>query len=186
MDEDAAAGRLREALASRRDAAPPESDLQAAASHFQDAHRDEDPTARWVRRAAGLDADLRTGAGERLVGGDLVLVLVAGTIGVLEDPGFAPEDVDALLAVRPDDWAAVVGGVVESGPGAPADPDTLARHARGEAAEPGHLSVVAHALELVVPAWRLLGIVDGEHRLTRLGAWLLPRAACLVWGQDFD
>lgn len=186
MDEATAAGWLREALEPRRGAPPPESDLQAAASRFQDAHRDRDPTARWLRRAAGLDGALRTGEGERLVGGDLVLVLAAGSIGVLGDPGLDPEDADALLAVRPRDWAAVVAGVVEAGPGAPADPDALARHARDEALEPGHLSVVAHALGLVVPAWRLLGILDGEHRLTRLGAWLLPRAACLVWGDEFD
>lgn len=186
-DEEAAARRVRHALAGRRDEPPPESALQAAASRFQDAHGRGDPTAGWLRRAAALDGQLRTPAGDRLVGGDLALVLTAGLVGVLDDPGLDDEEEDALLALRPVDWAAVIAAVVGAGPGAAADPDTLADHAAtGAPSEPGHAAVAARAFEVAVPALELLGILDGDRRLTRLGAWLLPRGACLVWGRDFD
>jgi hypothetical protein len=31
-----------------------------------------------------------------------------------------------------------------------------------------------------------LGVLDEDERLTRLGAWVLPRALARAWGSRFD
>ena len=35
-------------------------------------------------------------------------------------------------------------------------------------------------------AWRGLGLIDRDDRLTEVGTWVLPRALARAWGVDFD
>jgi hypothetical protein len=38
----------------------------------------------------------------------------------------------------------------------------------------------------VLPTWEAVGAVDGDRRLTALGAWGLPRALVRAWDSDLD
>ncbi len=187
-----AAELLMRVLADRAGRAPPEGQLQAAASGLQDAVEADRPVATWLRRAAGLDEDLTTRDGFRPVGGELVLLAATATVGFLDHPGLDEPDASAVASLNPADWVGVVLGLVRAGAGSPADQATLVAHIEGcrELGEPrlapGEASRLAHAFGVLLPAWGLLGAVDDRERVTALGVWLLPRAACLAWGADLD
>jgi hypothetical protein len=46
--------------------------------------------------------------------------------------------------------------------------------------------LVELAFEAVLPTWEAVGAVDGDRRLTALGAWGLPRALVRAWDSDLD
>lgn len=141
--------------------------------------------AGWMLRAAGVDP-----AG--LPDEDLLTGAVAATISMAEDPGLPPEEAAAIMSLELSDWAGAIVGVVREGPGAGASAEALTARAAEAVAEdgvpldPDDLGAVEHGFLLVVPAWQAAGVVDRDERLTRLGAWLLPRAAMLAWTGDAD
>ena len=114
----------------------------------------------WVARAAG---DLPRDDAAMLL--SLLEAVVAPTHATGLGDGEA-----LLLILEPDDWVDVTISLVRGGVGAPAAPDALAGlvEAQDELLEP--------AFGLVVPVWQACGVADLDQRLTRVGAWLLPRA----------
>jgi hypothetical protein len=56
----------------------------------------------------------------------------------------------------------------------------------GPPSDPGETAVTDAAFELVGLAWEAAGVLDDRRTLTRLGAWVLPRALTRAWGVDFD
>lgn len=104
----------------------------------------------------------------------------------LDEPGDADEAA-ALAALEPADWAGAVIELVRAGVGASAAPRTLRDRVLAcpeiEGDEPSQedVEVVERGLAVAVPLWQALGAVDGDQRLTRLGAWGLPEALRLAW-----
>lgn len=121
--------------------------------------------------------------------------LVAWTAGALliqeGDPGLDPEDEALVMTLEFGDWVGAVVEAVRGGVGTPMGPDDLVRLADRcpeveGALDPDDAAVVARAFAIVLPTWRLAGVVDGRDRLSELGLWLLPRVLAFAWGGDFD
>lgn len=179
-----AAGSLRRLLADRRGEPAPAGSLARAHARLAEAAAGGDPVVGRVLAAAGVgEADLDGEDAEVLV------ELVAATIREAEpDPSRDDEDA-AGVGIEHPEWSAIVGRVVVDGPGADASATTLATRAAELGTGPplrDEPAGLARALERVLPVWQAAGVVDDEHRLTELGAWLLPRAVCRAWGTDFD
>jgi hypothetical protein len=113
--------------------------------------------------------------------------LAAATI---EPRGELPLAVDAeaaWTALEPADWAGAVIELTRAGPGERAEPgDLVALLARcpeieGAPFTPEDVDTLELALEPVVALWRVLGMLDDEHRLTALGHWGLPEALRAAW-----
>ena len=114
----------------------------------------------WVARAAG---DLPEGDAE------LLLALLEAVIAPTHPTGLG-EDEALLLMLEPDDWVDVAILLGRGGAGTAATPQALAGVI--EASD----DLLEAAFELVVPVWQACGVVDLDQRLTRIGAWLVPRA----------
>jgi len=114
--------------------------------------------------------------------------LAAGLVDPQDEPEL-PGDADAaaaLAALDAADWAGAVIELVREGVGASADPPRLRERILACPEIEGDVSaedlaVIDRGLRVVVPAWRALGAIDAERRLTRLGAWGLPAALALAW-----
>lgn len=116
---------------------------------------------------------------------------LAGAYVVPIDLADHPAGERALLAEL--EWADWLGAVIElvrDGFGTPVDPDGLV--ARINRCPEVSTSVhrrdaprVAAAFALTLHAWERSGVLDDQGRLTRLGAWLLPRALARRWGGRF-
>src|SRR5215207_6280370 len=52
--------------------------------------------------------------------------------------------------------------------------------------DPDDADLVELAFEVVLSTWEAVGAVDGDRRLTALGAWGLPRALPRAWGGDLN
>lgn len=182
---------LREALAAERDTDPPTA-LDAAGEALRAAVEAGDPRVAWLPEAAGLDDELTWATGEPLHPTDVLWELVAATIEPEQDPGLPAGEQATLLALVPSDWVGALLGVVRAGPGSPADARSLVAHLdvcpelEGPPLDPDDAELLAESFALRLPAWRAAGVVDDELRLTEVGAWILPRAACSAWGSDFD
>jgi hypothetical protein len=185
-----AAAVLREALSPHRKLPPPP-DIDAVGEQARQRIKGN-PSLEWVRKGAGLGRDLNLPSQLRLNGEDVLWELAAATIEVQEDPGLDPEQQAALMVLGPADWLGAIVEAVRAGPGSSADPRTLVRHIdrcpeiEGPPADPDDAELLVHAFEVRMPAWEALGLLDDSRRLTEIGAWLLPRAACSAWDSDFD
>ncbi|QBI19912.1 SEC-C domain-containing protein [Egibacter rhizosphaerae] len=178
-----AAGVLRRHFPEARGVPAPRSGIEGARERLAAAAERGDPALAWGLAAAELDrADLQEADEPTLVR------LVAATIELQGDPGGDPEEDSAVMAIEFADWLSTISHLLLEGPGADADASALAERALadGGPAADGDFDLLAYGFELVVPLWQLVGVLDEERRLTELGAWLLPRAACRAWDSDFD
>jgi hypothetical protein len=142
----------------------------------------------WVRQAAGLSDDP---ASEDDV--ELLIRLAAATISPREETGLDIEEESLLLSLEHGDWLGAIISVVRDGPGADASQDALVDGIRNcpelvlesdlDFDEESHLEA---AFWIVALPWQVLGIIDPDQRLTKLGEWILPRALARAWGGDFD
>lgn len=191
--EGEAAAILRDALAEQRELAPDPDAIAAAAATFRERLRSGDPHAAWMSRAAGLPDALTWGrVGPPMGDEDHLLECLSATVSWQEDPGLPAAQRDRILELEIADWLGAIIGLVRAGPGTDADPAALLTHIEAcPEIEPDTLDeetrlAIVRAFEVVVPAWQAAGVVDADQRLTAVGAWLLPRAAAIAWGHDFD
>ncbi len=93
------------------------------------------------------------------------------------------ESMVALCALDHNDWLAAVLALARGGPGTPADADALAGYV-GEF-DPDDVDDQADAaagmFQHAVGLWQVIGAVDDDDRLTRLGWWGLPEAVQRAW-----
>lgn len=187
----AAAALLRSALGPQRHAASPEGTDTAGAA-LRSAVEAGDPRVAWLARGAGIGDDLTYGPGMPMHPEDVLWALVAASIEPEHDPGLPVEEHATLLTLVPSDWVGALLGLVRAGPGSAADAETLVAHLdacpelEGSPLDPEDAELLAESFALRLPAWQVAGLVDDDLRLTEVGAWLLPRAACTAWGSDLD
>jgi hypothetical protein len=184
-----AAAVVAEALADVTPDRPDDNELTAAAAALRAAYHRGQPAARWMLRAAGIDAP--DGEDDE----SLLVEAVAATISIVEEPGLPAEEAAAIMTLELADWAGAVIGLVRGGPGTPADPASLVACAEeveevdADPLEPDDREVIEFGFTLVLPAWEAAGVVTGgfdDARLTPIGAWLLPQAVQLAWEGDTD
>lgn len=182
----AAVAILCDALADHRGAPAPVNAVHEAATAVRWAIRENDPVG--LRVVAANDWDRHD-----LPDDDETLVAwTAGALLIQEgDPGLDPEDEALVMTLEFGDWVGAVVEAVRGGVGTSMTAEDLV--ALGDrcpevdgALEPDDAAVVARAFAIVLPTWRLAGVVDGRDRLTELGRWLLPRVLAFAWGGDFD
>jgi hypothetical protein len=89
----------------------------------------------------------------------------------------------ALCALDHYDWLAVASALAGGGPGTPAGARALARYVRDYDLDDAgdQTDVAAGEFEYAVSLWHVLGAVDSEDRLTRLGWWGIPEAVQRAW-----
>ncbi len=178
---------LREALADRVAAQPPDRSLGAAAAALRTEIAAADSGIAWVARATGLPA------GDLLDDAELLISFTAATISPQEDTGLDLEQEAMLISLEHPDWLGAIVSVVRNGPGSDASPEALVDGIRNcpevvldSDLDPDDESFLEAAFSIVSPTWYLLGIVDDRDRLTALGVWILPRALARAWNGDFD
>lgn len=173
------AHRVRTLLADRRGRpAPP---LDEAVAALAAAREQAAPQVAWVAAAAVVDAEELDDPDA-----DTLVALVAATIAPLATRTAVPEGVGEVGHVA---WLSLIGRLALRGVGAGADPDSLLDGVEEVAPAPlsaDERTTLRRALDAIVPAWQAVGVLDEELRLTDVGAWLLPRAACYAWDSDFD
>lgn len=169
----------------------PEAELQDAVTRLRDFLADGGDDPRLLHEIAGNPTALPRDDRE------LWLELATGVVtgGSVDPTGALAIDDDsaaAWLSLEHADWIAVVVTLARLGPGADADADALAGYVSAfddgddgtfeddlDGYDPElSLSIAFHT---VVRLWRLLGAVDGDERLTRLGWWGLPEALDRAW-----
>lgn len=177
---------LQEALASHRGAAPPEPDLALAAERLRRGMAERTWPHPHIRRGAGF--------GPRLPKRDAEVVVRSAAAYILQrnDLGLDIEEESAIASLRHADWLGAVIGLVRAGAGADAEAGAIVRaiarcpEIGGEPMDEHDRDHLGFVFELLLPAWRAAGMIDEDPRLTRLGAWALPRALAHAWSGDFD
>ena len=171
----------------------PDADLAAACRRLRAGLRGGGELHDLLRAAGGVDVDA-------LPDDDVQLWLALGA-GVIacrdEPPAGADEDACAAwMALELADWIGAVVTLVRGGVGTPADADSLARYAASfdveEAAESddwdddesADLAALTAGFGTVELLWSLLGAIDDDARLTRLGWWGLPETVVRAWSSD--
>src|SRR6266508_2698297 len=155
---------LGQALPAHTRAPLPARDLAAACQRLRAGLGEQDPPFTTIRRAAGLDPPL---------------------------PADDSELEAAVMALELADWVGAIVGLVRGGVGASAEPAALVAAIDDcpevdGTADPDDAGLLELAFEVVLPTWEAVGAVDGDRRLTALGAWGLPRALARAWGRDLD
>jgi hypothetical protein len=183
-----ALGVLRQALDRYRGQPPPLDQLRAAATAVRSRLQQDGGSLEWVRQAAGL-----TDAPAPENDSELLLRLATATISPEEETGLDVEEESILLSLELGDWLGAIVSVVRNGPGGRASPAALVDGIGNcpevvlesdlDVDDESHLNA---AFWIVAVPWELLGIVDRDQRLTKLGEWLLPRALARAWNGDFD
>lgn len=177
---------LCDALAEHRGQPAPTDAVHESANAVRWAIREGDPVGALVVAANDWDPSELPADDE---------TLVAWTTGALliqeGDPGLDPEDEATVMTLEFGDWVGAIVGAVRGGVGTSMAPTNLAALADRCPDVDGTLdaddaAVVARGYEIVLPTWRLAGVVDRDDRLTELGCWMLPRVLAFAWGGDFD
>jgi hypothetical protein len=175
---------LRETLAQHRHQPPPAA-LLATADQVRAGFREQ----AWPFDYLGALVDISPDELARISDVDLLL---AATAALVEPDGIAdteyridPEELALANSLDHADWARIVTLAVRSGPGTDLSPQSVAGWMT-EDADDADIELIEGALELNAPLWRAIGVIDPADRLTKLGAWLLPRALTREWGGDFD
>ncbi len=176
---------LGQALPAHTRAPLPARDLAAACQRLRAGLGEQDPQFTTIRRAAGLDPPLPADDAE------LWLAAAGALIAMREPSGLDSELEAAVMALELADWVGAVVGLVRGGVGASAEPAALVAAIDDcpevdGTADPDDAGLIELAFEVVLPTWEAVGAVDGDRRLTALGAWGLPRALARAWGRDLD
>lgn len=180
---------LREALGEHRGARVPGGDPDAISSRIREGLAAGVYPFDWIGRAAGLDREPPPDDGT-----ELLIRCVSATISPREETGLDPEEEAMLSSIEHADWIGAIVSAVRAGPGADASTRSLVA---GIAACPevelgpggdsdDEVAFLEAAFSVLAAPWRVLGMIDGEERLTDLGAWTLPRSLARAWGSDFD
>jgi hypothetical protein len=148
-------------------------DLLSACSGLGEAELPDDDAELWLQVAAGIVAPVDELPSARDSDADL-------DVGDLTDD---EEAMVALCALDHYDWLAVGTAIAKGGPGTPASADHLARFVSDY--DPDEVDDQADAAAgmflHVVGLWRVIGAVDDDDRLTRLGWWGIPEAVQRAW-----
>jgi hypothetical protein len=180
---------LREALGEHRGVGIPDGDPDAISSRIREGLAAGVYPFDWIGRAAGLDREAPPDDGT-----ELLLRCVAATISPREETGLDPEEEVMLSSIEHADWIGAIVSAVRAGRGADASTRALvAGIAACPEVEPGpggdsedEVAFLEAAYSVLAVPWRVLGMIDGEERLTDLGVWTLPRSLARAWGSDFD
>ena len=173
----------------------PEADLHGAAARLRAVLRDGQP--HWPRDLLTACAGL---GGAELPPGDadLWLQVAAGIVAPADElAGDQDDDADlvagdlsddeeamvALCALDHYDWLAVGTALARGGPGTPASAADLARFVSEYDPEQvdDQADAAAGMFLHVVGLWRVLGALDDDDMLTRLGWWGIPEAVQRAW-----
>jgi hypothetical protein len=148
-------------------------DLLSACAGLGEAELPDDDAELWLQVAAGIVAPADELPGSRESDADLA----AGYLSRDE------EAMVALCALDHYDWLAVGTGIARGGPGTPANADHLARFVSEY--DPDEVDDQADAAAgmfmHVIELWRVLGAVDDNDTVTRLGWWGIPEAVQRAW-----
>lgn len=180
---------LREALGEHRGARIPAGEPDAISFHISGGLAAGAYPFDWIGRAAGLDREAPPDDGT-----ELLLRCVAATISPREETGLDIEEEAMLSTIEHADWIGAIVSAVRAGAGVDASPRSLvAGIAACPEVEPGpgrdsdeDVAFLDAAFSILAVPWRVLGMTDGDERLTALGVWTLPRALARAWGSDFD
>lgn len=180
---------LREAIGEHRGARIPDGERDASTSRIRKGLAAGVYPFDWIGRAAGFDREPPPDDGT-----ELLIRCVAATISPREETGLDPEEEAMLSSIEHADWIGAIVSAVRAGPGADASTRSLvAGIAACPEVEPGpggdsdeDVAFLEAAFSVLAVPWRVLGVIDGEERLTDLGAWTLPRSLARTWGLDFD
>src|SRR6266508_361359 len=158
---------------------------QALPAHTRAPLPARDLAAACQRLRAGLDPPLPADDAE------LWLAAAGALIAMREPSGLDSELEAAVMALELADWVGAIVGLVRGGVGASAEPAALVAAIDDcpevdGTADPDDAGLIELAFEVVLPTWEAVGAVDGDRRLTALGAWGLPRALARAWGRDLD
>jgi hypothetical protein len=180
-----AAELLRDDLRELRGQPAPQDAIATAAEGLRRAVEDGAPVVTWLLEAAALDEDLTRGFdGEPFPDEELLTELAAGSISPIG--GEPPVDLDPLERLSSPAWVRVLSGLLDPDGEMDVDAGQFAELAAGELRSDVDLDQLTEAHRWVIAAWRSLGVVDAEGRVTEAGRWVLPRAACYAWDSDFD
>lgn len=179
---------LDEALTDIGERPRPPDELHAAAERLRAESTSTDPRHSLLARCGGLRPHALP-----VDDTELWLRLAAGVVAPVDEPpsSYQPEELSGWYTLMHADWLCAVGELARHGVGAPAGPDDLAGYvatsdlADGEI-DPDDESVLADGFLVVTDLWRLLGAVDRDERLTRLGWWGLPEALRRAWADTED
>jgi hypothetical protein len=180
---------LREALGEHRGVRIPDGEPDAIGSRIREGLATGVYPFDWIGRAAGLDREALPDDGT-----ELLLRCVAATISPREETGLDPEEEAMLDSIEHADWIGAIVSAVRAGPGTDASPRSLVAGIEVcPEVEPGpggvsddDVAFLHAAFSILAVPWRVLGMIDGEERLTDLGAWTLPRSLARAWSSDFD
>jgi hypothetical protein len=181
----------------------PEDALHAACDRLRVGLQDRDWPFDVLRAAGGVDP-IALPEDDR----ELWLTLAAGAINCREEPPDQYDEADAYaawFALEHLDWIGAVISLVRAGPGASADADDLAHSAASfasqdeiddpddewavnldEVDQAGDEQALSMGFLVVERLWRLLGAIDDESRLTKLGWWGLPESLLRAWQPRAD
>ena len=148
-------------------------DLLTACAGLGGADLPPDDAELWLQVAAGIVAPADELSGDQASDADLAA----------DDLSDDEESMVALCALDHYDWLAVSTALARGGPGTPASADDLARFvSEYDPDEVDDQADAAAGMFLhVVGLWRVLGALDDDDILTRLGWWGIPEAVQRAW-----
>lgn len=158
-------------------AAPPE--LGPALEAVSGRWREEHPDMVTAGRAAGLLAVTE-------IDESLLFEVVAGYMAPTDLADHDAEEASLIADLEHADWIGAVLGATRAPTGTEIDGDFLVdcinRCPEITTSIPkADRSVVAWSFERTLYAWEICEVLDEEGRITRLGQWILPRAAMARW-----
>lgn len=172
----------------------PAADLSAACRRLRAGLRDGGWPFDLLRAASGVDP-----AAMPADDAELWLTLGTGVVACREEPpaGLDESAQAAWAALDHPDWIGAVVTLVREGVGAAADAGSVARYAASfdfeEIAEDDdwdddweddELPLLTAGFDTVELLWSLLGAIDGDARLTRVGWWGLPETLSRAWSPE--
>lgn len=181
-----AAALIREALPDHIGRSAPIEELRAAAARIREGIAKKDWPFDWIARGTGL-----SGGQTPRDDAELVLRCLSGLISLEDETGLESELDASIMTIEHADWLGAAVMLARAGAGTRADAAAFVK-AIGDCPEvDGDVDseddeLLEHSFEILLPAFRAIGLVDDRDRLTELGVWVLPRAVAQAWNGDFD
>jgi hypothetical protein len=103
----------------------------------------------------------------------------------LDDVDYDPDELFSVSTLTSADWLQIIVNAAKRGAGSFCAADDLFDWIEDDL-NPDELPAVEIATKWVDRMWHAIGVTGDDERLSVVGAWLLPRGACLAWGKNFD